>query len=90
MHIVHCGVDPSRYEMVSHQGRGQRLLYVGRLAAAKGLAILLESLASLRSENPDLLLTVVGDGPDRGAIEAQSGAAGIEVECEIPRLSLAG
>ncbi len=78
LHIIHCGVDPSLYEMVSHQGRGQRLLYVGRLAAAKGLAILLESLASLRSENPDLLLTVVGDGPDRGAIEAQAARLGLK------------
>jgi glycosyltransferase involved in cell wall biosynthesis len=77
MYIVHCGVDPSLYETRAHEGRGRRLLYVGRLAAMKGLPILLESLISLRSRYPDLVLTVVGDGPDRTALEAQAARLGV-------------
>lgn len=77
MHIVHCGVDPSLFKVVSHRRRGRRLLYVGRLAATKGLPILLESLASLRSEYPDLVLTVVGDGPDRAVVEEQTTRLGL-------------
>jgi len=69
MHIIHCGIDPTLFEPVSHHGTGNRLLYVGRLAAVKGLPILLESLAKLVSSYPDLELTVVGDGSDREMLE---------------------
>jgi colanic acid/amylovoran biosynthesis glycosyltransferase len=72
MHIVHCGVDPALFKVVEHQGVGDRLLYVGRLAAFKGLPILLESLVALRRSHPNLTLTVVGDGPDRVQLEAQT------------------
>ncbi|MCV3216504.1 glycosyltransferase family 4 protein [Plectonema radiosum NIES-515] len=65
MHIIHCGIDPALFDVVSHNKEGKRLLFVGRLAVAKGLPILLESLAILKKTHPDILLTVVGDGPDR-------------------------
>ncbi len=70
MHIIHCGINPALFEPVLHRRVGNRLLYVGRLAAAKGLPILLESLAKLISSYPDLELTVVGDGSDRELLEA--------------------
>jgi colanic acid/amylovoran biosynthesis glycosyltransferase len=69
MHIIHCGVDPELFNINSHQKSSKRLLFVGRLAAAKGLPILLESLAILQQVHPDILLTVVGDGPDRQQLE---------------------
>ncbi len=69
MHIIHCGIDPALFVPVDHQGSGNRLLFVGRLAAAKGLPILLESLVSLKRSHPEILLTVVGDGPDRVELE---------------------
>jgi len=77
LHIVHCGVDPSLYQVASHEGRGRRLLFVGRLAAAKGLSILMQSVASLGSRYADLILTVVGDGPDRSALEEQAERLGV-------------
>lgn len=69
LHLIHCGIDPSHYQPVSHQGRGTRLLYIGRLAVVKGLPILLSSLAQLIPSHPDLSLTLVGDGPDRDTLE---------------------
>ncbi|MBW4593971.1 MAG: glycosyltransferase family 4 protein [Brasilonema angustatum HA4187-MV1] len=69
MHIIHCGVDLALFNVVSHNDSGKRLLFVGRLAAAKGLPILLESLVTLRRSHPDIILTVVGDGPDRQNLE---------------------
>jgi glycosyltransferase involved in cell wall biosynthesis len=77
MHIIHCGIDPELFTPVSHQGKGHRLLFVGRLAAVKGLPILLESLAKLTPQYPDLELTVVGDGPDRAALEQQTADLGL-------------
>ncbi len=69
LHIVHCGIDPALFKSVSHQGKGKRLLYVGRLAVVKGLPILLQSLAALKQNHPDITLTVVGDGSDRTYLE---------------------
>ncbi|MFW2542732.1 glycosyltransferase family 4 protein [Primorskyibacter sp. 2E107] len=66
-HIVHCGVEPDRYGTAAHDGA--RLLFVGRLAAVKGLPVLLEALKALPG---DWRLTVIGDGPDRAALEAQA------------------
>ncbi len=77
MHIIHCGVEPALFDMVSHQQPGKRLLYVGRIAAAKGLPILLESLAILKIQHPEILLTVVGDGSDRKNLEAMTVKLGL-------------
>jgi colanic acid/amylovoran biosynthesis glycosyltransferase len=77
MHIIHCGVDPALFDVVSHNDSGKRLLFVGRLAAAKGLPILLESLVTLRRLHPDIILTVVGDGPDRQNLELLSAQLGL-------------
>ncbi|GAB1543462.1 glycosyltransferase [Scytonema sp. NUACC21] len=72
MHIIHCGIDPALFDVVTHNQLGKRLLFVGRLAAVKGLPILLESLAALKDAHPEIVLTVVGDGPDRARLEAMT------------------
>lgn len=77
LHIVHCGVDPSAYPVASHSGAGTRLLYVGRLSAAKGLPVLLESLRSLRERHEGLVLTLVGDGEDRRQLTELATSLGI-------------
>ena len=78
MHIVHCGVDPVLYSPPQHRAGSRRLLYVGRLAATKGLPILFEALSSLKSSQEDLSLTIVGDGPDRNTLEEMAARLGVE------------
>jgi glycosyltransferase involved in cell wall biosynthesis len=78
LHIVHCGVEPAAFDRVRHEEPGRRLLFVGRLAAVKGLPILLDTLALLRAERPDVLLTIAGDGPDRAMLEVQAQSLHIE------------
>ncbi|MCK0151694.1 glycosyltransferase [Marivita sp. S6314] len=69
-HIVHCGVDPSRYATPpAHTGK--TALFVGRLAGVKGVPILIDAIARLATTHPDLTLRLVGDGPDRAALEAE-------------------
>ncbi|WP_166418535.1 glycosyltransferase family 4 protein [Cochlodiniinecator piscidefendens] len=67
-HIVHCGVDPDRYQNTRERS-GQNLLFVGRLAAVKGLPVLFEALDQLRPTHPDLTVTLIGDGAERTALE---------------------
>ncbi len=77
VHIVHCGVDPLEFRPRRHRGPGQRLLFTGRLAAVKGLPILLEAVARLAAHHPGLELALAGDGPDRAALEAQAASLGV-------------
>ncbi len=71
IHVVHCGIDPARYVGVN-QGRGGDLLFVGRLAAVKGLPVLFDAMSLARQTRPDLHLTLIGDGPERAALEAEA------------------
>ena len=70
LHIVHCGVDPGLFAEPHAGSNGADLMWVGRLAAVKGLPVLLEAVAQLKATNPAVRLTVVGDGPDRPMLEA--------------------
>ncbi|CAN5721152.1 GDP-mannose-dependent alpha-(1-6)-phosphatidylinositol monomannoside mannosyltransferase [soil metagenome] len=53
-----------------------RILFVGRLVERKGVHVLLQAVAEL-SRRRDVALTVVGDGPMLGALEAQAGDLGV-------------
>jgi colanic acid/amylovoran biosynthesis glycosyltransferase len=73
--IVHCGVEDTA-RLAAELARGvivekpRRLLFIGRLAAVKGLPILLDAFAALR-ESFDLELLLAGDGPDRAALQSR-------------------
>jgi glycosyltransferase involved in cell wall biosynthesis len=77
LHIVHCGVDPAEFDANDRLANGSRLLFVGRLAAVKGLPILLRSIAALREEHPHIVLNLAGDGPDRSMLEKLATDLGI-------------
>ena len=77
LQVVHCGVDPSLFPALSHQGPGTRLLFIGRLSHGKGLEVLFESIARLRSDSLDVELTIVGDGGTRARLETMAEALGI-------------
>jgi colanic acid/amylovoran biosynthesis glycosyltransferase len=76
LHVIHCGVDPAEFEPAT-PANPARLLFVGRLAAVKGLPILIDAMRDLQSRLPNVELVVAGDGPDRTALEKQ--AAGLPV-----------
>lgn len=83
LRIVHCGVRPTDFLPVEHSGIGNRLLFVGRLAAVKGLPVLLDALAKIRSHQPDVKLCIAGDGPDRARLATQAKSLGIEANVEF-------
>lgn len=80
LRIVHCGVDPALYAPAPGRSRGKRLLFVGRLAAVKGIPLLLEALEQVQRDHPDAVLRIIGDGPDRAALEEQARARGLAAE----------
>jgi glycosyltransferase involved in cell wall biosynthesis len=64
--------------------KGQRfqVLFVGRLVERKGVTHLIEAVRRLPADL-EARLVVIGDGPERQSLEAQTRAAGLEGRVEI-------
>ena len=86
--VVHCGVDTQRFRPATPTARGgdtdltrarhpTRLLCVGTLHEVKGQAILIEACRRLQQRGVGVLLELVGDGPDRFALQQQIRRAGL-------------
>lgn len=78
--VVRCGVDDAFRGDRSDRPPPDvpRLCCVARLSAQKGLPLLLDAAASLRRENVDFRLVLVGDGEMRAEIEARIAALNLE------------
>jgi len=78
--VVGNGIDLDAFRGPQRRGlrgAGARLLCVARLAPAKNHALLLQTVALLRESGRDVSLTLVGDGPLRGALEERARELGI-------------
>ena len=53
------------------------ILFVGRLSRAKNVRTLLDALGRLRAEDVPFRAVIVGDGPERAALEAQASRLGL-------------
>lgn len=71
---------PQRLSRVD--GRRPTILFVGRLVERKGVPVLVDALAELR-RTLDARLVVVGDGPERAAIERRAIDRGISGAVEL-------
>lgn len=69
--VVHCGIDAAFHEGLSPRvPAAPRLICLGRLSPEKGQLLLIRATALLAAKGISFELTVVGDGPIRGTIEA--------------------
>lgn len=69
--VIYNGVSPSFFESVEWTAppiETPFLLAVGSLTQEKGVEVLIEALAELRRDYPDLRLCLLGDGPLRDAL----------------------
>lgn len=91
--LVPNGVDTRRFhpEIGSASPRAT-VLYVGRLSPEKDLGTLLEAVGKLQARF-DLAVAMVGDGPERTALETKAKALGVRLTLtpfvdhrELPRL----
>jgi glycosyltransferase involved in cell wall biosynthesis len=65
VHVVPNGVDPGRYAVTPPPDGPPTAVWVGLMGGVKRLHLLLDAADRL----PDLRLVVVGDGPERPAVE---------------------
>jgi colanic acid/amylovoran biosynthesis glycosyltransferase len=70
--LVRCGVDPAEFPpRPAPQSGATRLLAAGRLVGKKGFDVLLTALASPALTAYPWTLTLIGDGPEEDALQAQ-------------------
>jgi len=65
------------------RGPGLRLLYTGRLSKAKNVDVLLRAAARVRGAGHEVSLTIVGEGPERGALEQIAAIEGMTAHAEF-------
>lgn len=72
--VLHLGVDLNSLFCPMPYVKRQKnaLLFVGRLTAETGLQTLLQAMPTIQAEIPEIRLFVVGDGPERTALEEQA------------------
>ena len=72
----YLGVDLGRFRAAPRAEPGM-VLHVGRLVEKKGTALLLQAFAQLRLGAPEARLVIIGDGPERRALEVQVAGLGL-------------
>jgi glycosyltransferase involved in cell wall biosynthesis len=60
------------------------LLLVGRLAPQKGIDVAIRALAEVRRNHPEAVLLVLGEGPERGALEELAHSLGVADAVVMP------
>ena len=60
------------------------LLAVGRLVEVKGFGLLIETFSRLAQDFPDWMLVILGEGPDRQALEHQVQSIGLVGRIRLP------
>jgi glycosyltransferase involved in cell wall biosynthesis len=80
LRVVHVGVDPEHFRPLPHIARvpGRLMTTTSSDVPLKGLVHLLEAVAKLRTERPEITLTVIGAPRTGGAIEGTIERLGIE------------
>jgi glycosyltransferase involved in cell wall biosynthesis len=98
---LHMGVDLSAFHppeddrrpVLGWDAEERVALFVGNLTDAKGVDVLVVAFARLAAEGACHRLVVVGDGPERGALETSARALGVseavDFEGALPREGVA-
>lgn len=79
--LSYIGIELTQFApgSVPIEMRPHRVLYVGRFVENKGVTYLIEAIAGVSKSVPNVELVLVGEGPLRATLEAQSAALGARV-----------
>lgn len=75
LRTIHSGVDLTMFTPSPRpldRTRTIEILNVAGMSVRKGQSVLLSAFAELRRRHPDVRLTLVGDGPERAALERRA------------------
>lgn len=88
LHVMRNGVDLERFRPTARSAARSALglagepilLSVGHLIERKGHDLVIDALARLRARHPSVRLVIVGEGPEREALQRRAAAAGVTAE----------
>ena len=89
VHLIANGIDLKAFAAAAERPADQdshrhlTIGVVGRLSPEKGLPVFLEAAARVAAEFPGTRFALVGDGPDRAALEALAGKLEIALQVEF-------
>jgi glycosyltransferase involved in cell wall biosynthesis len=73
--IIHCGIPDKDNGIITKTIRSPlTIAFIGRLVSTKGVHTLLHAAHRLKSRGLSFHLKIIGDGPERSNLEAQSNA----------------
>ena len=78
--VHHMGIDPERFRFSprrSQEGKGARILTIGRFVEKKGIDDGIRAFARIAGEFPAARYTIIGDGELRGAMEELASTLGV-------------
>jgi colanic acid/amylovoran biosynthesis glycosyltransferase len=70
--LNYIGVDIEKFAPLHAANRQNQVLFVGRLVEKKGCAVLIQAMAAVQNEFPDVELVIIGDGPERQVLETEA------------------
>jgi len=75
--IVHNGVHEAEFAPIAPAADAADIVFLGELRRLKGVDVLLDAMALLRSRERALTATIVGGGPDAAAFKGQAARLGL-------------
>jgi len=76
--VIWHGVDALDFDPRRFLGEPPSFVYLGRLVSTKGVHLLLDAAYQVRKKGLAFRVKLIGDGPERGRLQAQSQALGLE------------
>ena len=88
LHVIRYGLnEPPRAWGANpplELGDGPVVAAVARLAPQKGVDVAIRALPAIRREHPDAVLAVLGEGPERAALEELARSLGVAAAVALP------
>jgi glycosyltransferase involved in cell wall biosynthesis len=76
----YIGVDHAAFSRAVGPSDHASVLFVGRLVEKKGCDVLIRAMSMVQKELPDILLTIIGDGPMRESLEKLVKSLGVRCQ----------
>jgi glycosyltransferase involved in cell wall biosynthesis len=81
--VVHNGLRPEEFEPIAAALDTAEVLFVGELRKLKGVDVLIEAIALLKSRGHVLSAVIVGGGPDRDAFVSLAKERGVNTQIDF-------
>lgn len=78
--VIHNAYDNALFKQPAHPARVHDFVFCGRLVSDKGADVCVRAFARVLESVPDSMLTIVGDGPERQALQGLAQNLGITAQ----------